>query len=79
LFDALPVGLPHVHARRFDASPLPGAQLDLEELVQGLLLPLPPKPQRLAALQVASYGQEFLFLAQVDFIYAQLPGCMPPS
>jgi hypothetical protein len=38
--------------------------------VKYLLLPPSPKPQRLATLQVASHSQKFLFLAQVDFIYA---------
>ena len=54
------------------ATPTFNYRWDILELVQRFLLPFPPKPQRLAALQVASHRQKFLFLAQVDFIYAQL-------
>src|ERR1700720_4203412 len=73
LLDAQPKRLPHIYARHLDACSLPGAQFCIEELVQGLLLPLPPEPQRFTALQVARDGQEFLLLPQMDLIHSQLP------
>jgi len=55
-----------------DAAPLPRAQFLIEEFVQRLFLPLPPKPQRLTRFQVAHHRQEFLFSSQMDFVRSHL-------
>jgi len=73
LLKAQPEGLPHVHAGRFDATPLAGAQLFPKESVQGLLLAFSAEPQRLAGFQVARHRQELLLFAYMDLIHAHLP------
>src|ERR1035441_609313 len=55
------------------ALPLPADQLATKELVQRLLLPLLAKPQRFAGFQIAHHGQEFTFLAPVQFIDPHVP------
>ncbi len=44
LLNTAPERLPHVHTSGLDALPLPASELRPEVLVQGLLLPLLPKP-----------------------------------
>ena len=50
----------------------PRLQLRPEVLVQRLLLPLLPKPQRLAGFQIAHYRQKLVLLPPVDLIHAHL-------
>src|SRR5271157_2149625 len=66
LFEALPERLPHVDTSSPDCAALEAAQMLLEELVQGLLLPFPPEPQRLSRLQVAHHGEKLLLLPQMN-------------
>src|SRR5271168_489875 len=73
LLDAGLEGLPHVYAGRFDPLPLSPTQLRSEELVQGLFLPLPAEPQRLAGLQITHHCDEFRRFSQIDLIHAHLP------
>lgn len=68
-----------IHAGGCDASALSRRQLRLKELVQGLLLPLPPEPQRLAAIQIAQQRQEFFRLSRVNLVYGHLPQGRHPS
>jgi hypothetical protein len=75
LLDAQPVRLPHVHTRGLDAAPLPATQLLPEELIQRLLLPLPPKPQRLGSFQVAHHSEKLLFLPHMDLVHAHWSQC----
>src|SRR5580700_584374 len=70
LFDAQPVGFPHIHARRCNPLPLASTQLALKEFIQGFFLPFPAEPYWLAAFQIAHHGDELLLFPQVDFIYA---------
>src|ERR1039457_142034 len=42
-------------------------------IVQGLLLALPAKPQRLRGFQVAHHRQELVLLALVQFIHSHMP------
>ena len=58
-------------------------QLGLKEFIQGLFLPLPAEPDRLAAFQVAHHRDELLLFPQMDFIHAHqlqrglAPRCRP--
>src|SRR5579862_394562 len=73
LLQALPEGLPHVHASDPDRAALEGAQLRREKLIQRLFLSLPAKPQRLTRLQIAHHSEELLLLAQMNLIHSHLP------
>jgi len=73
MFDALPVGLPYVHARRFDTCPLPGAQLVLEDSSKVSFFRSRPNHSGSPLSRLLATVRSFCFLAQVDFIYAQLP------
>jgi hypothetical protein len=57
------------HTSGLDAFALPASELRPEILVQRLLLPLLPKPQRLASFQITHYRQKFIVFAPVDLVH----------
>src|SRR5271157_5347381 len=72
LLDTLPERIPHIHAGGLDSAALEGTQPLLEELIEGLFLPVLSEPQRLGGIQIAHHGDELLLLAQVNLVHSHV-------